>query len=65
MNDNIMMFIRYGISTAVAFAIGKGWIGAPAQGAVVDGLVQIIGVLAAAIPPIYAALKIKNAPKNP
>lgn len=65
MNDNVMMFIRYGISTAVAFAIGKGWIGAASQGPLIDGLVQIVGVMAAAIPPIYAALKIKNAPKVP
>ena len=26
MNDNLMMFIRYAISTGVAFAVGKGWI---------------------------------------
>ena len=62
-NPNVMMFVRYAISTGVAFAIGKGWIGAPAQGAVVDGLVQLVGVLIAIIPPAYAALKVNNAPK--
>lgn len=64
MNPNIMMFVRYAISTAIAYAYGKGWISAPAQGPLVDGLVQIVGVLAAAIPSIYAALKIKNTPKT-
>lgn len=65
MNDNVMMFIRYGISAATAFAIGKGWIGAASQGAIVDGLVQLVGVCVATLPPIYAALRIKNAPKVP
>lgn len=64
-NPNVMMFVRYAISTGVAFAIGKGWIGAPAQGAVVDGLVQLVGVLIAIIPPVYAALKVSNTPKQP
>jgi len=62
-NPNVMMFVRYAISTGVAFAIGKGWIGAPAQGVIVDGLVQLVGVLVAIIPPVYAALRIKNTPK--
>lgn len=62
-NPNVMMFVRYAISAGVAFAYGKGWIAAPAQGPIVDGLVQLVGVLIAAIPPIYAALKIKNTPK--
>jgi len=44
--------------------VGKGWIGAPAQGAIVDGLVQLVGVLVAVIPPVYAALKIDNTPKT-
>lgn len=64
MNDNLMMFIRYAISTGVAFAVGKGWISAPAQGPVIDGLIQLVGVAVAAVPPIYAALKIKNTPKT-
>jgi len=63
--DNVMMIIRYAISAGVAFAVGKGWIGAPAQGPLVDGLIQIVGVFVAALPPIYAAIKIKNTPVNP
>ena len=61
---NIMMVVRYAISAGAAFAVGKGWIGAPAQGAIVDGLVQLVGVLVAVIPPVYAALKIDNTPKT-
>ena len=61
--DNLMMFLRYAISAGAAYAVGKGWLSAPAQGAVVDGLVQLAGVLVAVIPPIYASLKIKNTPK--
>ena len=61
---NIMMVVRYAISAGAAFAVGKGWIGAPAQGAIVDGLVQLVGVLIAVIPPVYAALKIDNTPKT-
>lgn len=61
--DNIMMIVRYSISGGAAFALGKGWISAPLQGPLVDGLVQLAGVLATIIPPIYAALKIDNAPK--
>jgi len=63
-SPNIMMIVRYAISAGAAFAVGKGWIGAPAQGAVVDGLVQLVGVLIAVIPPVYAALKIDNTPKT-
>lgn len=63
-SPNIMMIVRYAVSAGAAFAVGKGWIGAPAQGAVVDGLVQLIGVLIAVIPPVYAALKIDNTPKT-
>ena len=63
--DNVMMIIRYAISAGVAFAVGKGWIGAPAQGPLVDGLIQIVGVFVAALPPIYAAMKIKNEPIKP
>lgn len=62
--DNFLMFVRYGISAGAAFAVGKGWIGAPAQGPLVDGIVQLIGVLGTVLPPIYAALKIKNTPKT-
>jgi hypothetical protein len=63
-SPNIMMIVRYAVSAGAAFAVGKGWIGAPAQGAVVDGLVQLVGVLIAVIPPVYAALKIDNTPKT-
>ena len=63
-SPNIMMVVRYAISAGAAFAVGKGWIGAPAQGAIVDGLVQLVGVLVAVIPPVYAALKIDNTPKT-
>lgn len=63
-SPNIMMIVRYAVSAGAAFAVGKGWIGAPAQGAVVDGLVQLVGVLIAVIPPVYAALKIDNTPKK-
>jgi hypothetical protein len=63
-SPNIMMIVRYAISAGAAFAVGKGWIGAPAQGAIVDGLVQLVGVLVAVIPPVYAALKIDNTPKT-
>jgi len=63
-SPNIMVIVRYAISAGAAFAVGKGWIGAPAQGAIVDGLVQLVGVLVAVIPPIYAALKINNTPKT-
>jgi len=62
-SPNIMVIVRYAISAGAAFAVGKGWIGAPAQGAIVDGLVQLVGVLVAVIPPVYAALKIDNTPK--
>ena len=64
LSPNIMMIVRYAISAGAAFAVGKGWIGAPAQGAIVDGLVQLTGVLVAVIPPIYAAMKIDNSPKT-
>lgn len=64
-NPNLMMAVRYAITAGAAFAVGKGWIGAPAQGALVDGLVQLIGVLIAVVPPLYAALKINNRPKKP
>jgi hypothetical protein len=64
MSDNLMMFIRYAISAGAAYAVGKGWLSAPAQGAIVDGLVQLAGVLVAIIPPMYAAAKIKNTPKT-
>lgn len=64
-NPNVMMIVRYAITAGAAFAVGKGWIGAPAQGALVDGLVQLVGVLVAVIPPIYAAMKINNKPKQP
>lgn len=63
-SPNIMMIVRYAVSAGAAFAVGKGWIGAPAQGAIVDGLVQLVGVLIAVIPPVYAALKIDNTPKT-
>ena len=63
-SPNIMVIVRYAISAGAAFAVGKGWIGAPAQGAIVDGLVQLVGVLVAVIPPVYAALKIDNTPKT-
>lgn len=63
MMDNVMMFARYAISAGVAFALGKGWISAGAQGPLVDGLVQLVGVLIAVIPPIWAARKINNTPK--
>jgi len=63
-SPNIMMIVRYAVSAGAAFGVGKGWIGAPAQGAVVDGLVQLVGVLIAVIPPVYAALKIDNTPKT-
>jgi hypothetical protein len=63
-NPNIMMFVRYAITAMVTYALGKGWISAPAQGAVIDGLVQLVGVLVAIIPPMYAAMKIKNTPKT-
>lgn len=63
-SPNIMMVVRYAVSAGAAFAVGKGWISAPAQGAIVDGLVQLVGVLIAVIPPVYAALKIDNTPKT-
>lgn len=63
MDPNISMVIRYAITAVVAFAVGKGWLSAPAQGPLVDGLVQLAGVLVAAVPPIYAAMKIDNRPK--
>lgn len=63
-NPNIMMVVRYAITAGAAFAVGKGWIGAPAQGPLIDGLVQLVGVLVAVIPPLYAALKINNKPKT-
>lgn len=62
-NPNVMMAVRYAITAGAAFAVGKGWIGAPAQGALVDGLVQLVGVLVAVIPPIYAAMRVNNTPK--
>ena len=61
--DNAMMFIRYAVSAGAAFALGKGWISAAAQGPLVDGIVQLAGVLIAVIPPIWAARKIDNSPK--
>jgi hypothetical protein len=64
-NPNVMMVVRYAITAGAAFAVGKGWIGAPAQGALVDGLVQLVGVLIAVVPPLYAALKVDNGPKKP
>lgn len=63
-NPNVMMVVRYAITAGAAFAVGKGWIGAPAQGALVDGLVQLVGVLVAVIPPIYAAMRVNNTPKS-
>ena len=64
MDPNISMIIRYAITAVVAFAVGKGWVRAPAQGPLVDGVVQLVGVLVAAVPPIYAAMKIDNRPKT-
>ena len=64
MDPNISMVIRYAITAVVAFAVGKGWVSAPAQGPLVDGVVQLVGVLVAAVPPIYAAMKIDNRPKT-
>ena len=64
MDPNISMIIRYAITAVVAFAVGKGWVSAPAQGPLVDGVVQLVGVLVAAVPPIYAAMNIDNRPKT-
>lgn len=62
-NDNLMMFIRYGISIVASFALGKGWIAAGQDAAITDALVKIAGSLVAVIPPLWAAFRVNNAPK--
>ena len=64
MTNEMKMFGRYAITGAVAYAAGKGWISAGAAAPVTNFLLEFAALAISALPPIYAAWKVNNAPKT-
>lgn len=63
--DNLNMFGRYAVAVAISFAVGRGWLTEAAGGAVGDFAVQLLGLIVAFAPAVYASVRIDNAPKAP
>jgi hypothetical protein len=63
-NDTIKMFARYAIAIAISFATARGWISDAAGGTISQVAEQLLGLLAAVTPALYAAAKIDNSRKT-
>ena len=63
MNDNLKMFLRYGLAIGVSFAVAKGWITPETGEGVTKSIIEIVGVLVSFAPALYAAIMIRNTPK--
>lgn len=63
MNPTLAMLLRYGLSALITFGIARGWWTELAGGLINDFVINLVSLVAAALPAIYAALKIDNTPK--
>jgi hypothetical protein len=62
MSDNVKMFARYGLAILIGWLVGAGKI-TPEQGDTYTKLaIELVGILAAFAPALYAAKKIDNGP---
>ena len=62
MNDNIKMFARYGLAILIGWLVGAGKI-TPEQGDTYTKLaIELVGILAAFAPALYAAKNVNNSP---
>ena len=61
--DNISMFGRYAITVAIGFAVGRGWLTEAAGGTLGDFATQLLGLIVAFAPAVYASVRIDNGPK--
>lgn len=62
MNPTLAMFGRYFLAIAISFAVGRGWIPESAGSTISDFVIQLVGLLAAFLPAIWAAIKVDNTP---
>lgn len=62
--DNLKMFGRYGIAIVVGYLVGTGKLTPEAGDTMSKALIDLGGLLIAALPAIYAAMKVNNAPKT-
>ncbi len=63
-NDTTKMFLRYAIAIGISFAVGRGWISEAAGGTISQIAEQVLGLLVAFSPALYAAAKIDNSRKT-
>lgn len=63
MSDNAKMLLRYAFSIVVTLLVSKGWIIPEVSSPITELLVEGLAYLLAALPAIYAWLRIDNAPK--
>jgi hypothetical protein len=64
MSDNLKMLLRYAFTIVVTLAVSKGWIIPEVSSPLVDLLVNGVAYLVAALPAIYAWLRVDNTPKR-
>jgi hypothetical protein len=63
LNDTSKMLLRYVIAVALSYATAKGWVSDATGGTISNIAEQIIGLLAAFTPALYAAVRVDNGPK--
>lgn len=64
MSPTLSMALRYALTGAMSFALGKGWLTSEQVGPVTDAVITLFGVVIAALPAVYAGFKIDNRPKS-
>lgn len=62
MNPTLAMFGRYFLAIAISYLVGKGFITEAAGSVISDFVIQMVGLLIAFLPAIWAALKVDNTP---
>jgi hypothetical protein len=59
MKPTLKMFGRYALSTGLVWLVGKGYVSEAAAGLIEGYIVDLAMLSAAALPPIFAAIKRK------
>jgi hypothetical protein len=62
-NDTTKMMLRYVLAIAISYATARGWLTEATGGSISQIVEQVIGLLAAFSPALYAAARIDNAPR--
>jgi hypothetical protein len=59
-NDTTKMLLRYVLAIGISYATARGWITEATGGTISQAVEQIIGILIAFSPALYAAARIDN-----